>query len=150
MRPDTWSTSYLLRWPLGISMVTSKSTLHSLSADCQCGCTPAIRPRSTTSLPYVDRVRYVETRARAHRRRRRDECGTLMHKVGVVFVALTLVVGLGAYFGWIPQLTGQPGQPETGAPDRSPAAGRGLEIERPPRAPSVLSAFDSRPVATRR
>src|SRR5918993_576834 len=26
MRPDSWSTSYLFRWPFGISMVTSNST----------------------------------------------------------------------------------------------------------------------------
>ncbi len=30
MRPVSWSTSYLLRCPLGISMVTSNSTVYRL------------------------------------------------------------------------------------------------------------------------
>ena len=97
----------------------------------------------------MDRVRQVETGAWPRSRRGRDEFGTLVHKLGIVFVALTLVVGLGAYFGWTPRLTAPSGTPEN-ATEGPSASGPGLSLERPPKPPAVLTALDSRPAATRR
>ena len=103
-----------------------------------------------SSVPYVDRVRYVETKAaQLPSCRRRAEAGTLMHKLGSLVVVLTLVTGLGAYVGWIPQLTGE-SSATNATTDPPPAAGPGLRITRPPAPRAVLSAADRRPVATRR
>lgn len=84
-----------------------------------------------------------------HSRRRRPEHGALIHKLGILVVALVLVGGLVARLGWVPQLAGGSGTPETTA-DRPPASGPGLNLERPPAPSSVLTTLEERRVATRR
>src|SRR6516225_451791 len=60
IRPLVWSTSYLLRCPLGISMVTSTSTVRSIPIRVINSIVPAIRVESRArwlahGAPHTDR-----------------------------------------------------------------------------------------------
>ncbi len=94
---------------------------------------------------------HVENGAGSKRRlpRRRVERGALAHKLGALAVALILLVGVGAYAGWVPTLPQQvsPPDPATVGP---PAVGPGLTVDRPPAAVAVLPALESRTEATRK
>src|SRR5918997_1900929 len=111
MRPVAWSSSYLFRWPFGISTVTSNCTGRSVADR-----TPEDRRRSLQGVGTIASSGSATVTPKYSRFRRR---------LVLVVLALLLVAGAGVWFVVAPQ--GDDGAPEVAAaearlPDVEPAA----------------------------